>query len=111
MDKLDLNNLIPDSAEVTIGDETLTIKPASLRSLFIINKAAQLLQDTDSTPERMEKTENELRAELIKLVPGLEKHEINGMQLLALSDLVATMSTPKDDKGGDSKVSPKVPSP
>lgn len=112
---LDLNNLVPDTAQVTIGDQVLNVKPPTLRILFVITKLANKLSDVNGKPEDMDAVQAELKSELDKLIPGLENHEINSAQLLALTGLVNDMSIPESEReaktadGGTVKPDPKAP--
>jgi len=109
---LDLDNLVPEPAELTIGGTKLQLNPPTLRSLFVINKFATELQKGENAIIEPEKLEADLKAELDRLCPGLDKFNLSGSQILAVANLVAEMSVPKKQKqataGGTVTADPKT---
>lgn len=110
MSNLDLDALLPDKAEVTIGGDTVLVNPPTLRTLFTIQKMANKLNDPTVQPTEADQLQTELTNELCLLAPGLEKHKLTLSQLLALCALIAEMASPKkaDDAGGTVKPDPKA---
>lgn len=106
--QLDLNNLVPEAAEVTIGNDTLKVLPPTLRALFVINKMAQKVTSVEGDPIEIDNIKVELKAELVKLIPGLENHELNDSQLLALCGLVAEMAAPEKEETDEAKTGGRV---
>lgn len=106
MHNLDLNNLIPDAGEITIGEQKLKVEAASLRTLFVVNKAMNTLRDKKLTPEQADEISEELRTELNLVVPGLDQHQLNGAQMMAIAEMIADRSLPKSIAKKDGKVTP-----
>lgn len=104
-DILDLNNLIPEAVKIKIDEEELELQPPTLRTLMAINKLSLKASDEETPADMVDQIQNDLKAELVRICPGLDKHELNTNQLLALATKVAEMSQPQ--KGGeDSGVKP-----
>lgn len=100
--KIDLDSLVPEQGEITIGGKIYTVDPPDVRTIVKLSKVAYKLENIkdETNPETILKIFDDLIEALDPVIKGLKDDDIkiNIMQAGALIRFVFQMAAPPEAK-------------
>jgi hypothetical protein len=92
---LDLDSLVPQPAQVKIGNQIVDVNPPSVVDMMRLGQLGGQLQNVASLSDAdIEATMDKLKALIIKCIPELADHPLNMAQLLKLTELISELAMP-----------------
>lgn len=94
---LDLDALVPQPRYVKLGEQKIEIKPPKTADILKIGALGQKLEKSAELGDgELERTLDQLTAQVKVCVPELKDVELNTAQLLKLVELISEMAMPPD---------------
>jgi hypothetical protein len=95
--KLDLDALVPEAAEITIGGEKIMMTPPTVEQILKMTRVTNEFGDIEKHPEKISDFMDKISEIIYEIIPSLKGKELGLRQIMALIDLIMELSMP--DKG------------
>lgn len=94
---VDLDALLPEPATIRFGGADIEVRPPKTGQVLRLGKLGEKMQDVDKLSEaEVDKLVTEVTTLLSEIIPELTGKDLSTQQLLALLQLVGSMSVPPD---------------